>query len=355
VYYDPGVGTFPEPGWVTWAGKLISDIAGLAFGAGLTWKIQEAYRYLMHNWEPGDQVFLFGFSRGAYAVRVLAGMLHELGLMPRGNDNMVPYMVRLFKTARKDELTGKSEDKSAYWKLRDEFRRTFARPVNIGDDERRFPIHFVGVWDTVSSIGWAWDPPKFPFSTHNPTIDVIRHAVSVDERRWFFRQNLMEQAEQKVSGARTQDIVQLWFPGVHCDVGGGYPEESSGLWRTSFEWMLAEAQNAGLFVNQTRVADVLRRTTPSQSPWDDPAHESLTPAWWPLEFFPKLCWQQTRQRRFPAVGLGRHRTIAAGQLLSAATIKRIRETDYAPANMTARFRADVRGLSQVPESYPYAP
>jgi len=69
VYYDPGVGTLPEPGWITWVGKAISDIGGLAFGMGLTWKVQEAYCYLMDNWEPGDAVYLFGFSRGAYTAR----------------------------------------------------------------------------------------------------------------------------------------------------------------------------------------------------------------------------------------------------------------------------------------------
>src|SRR4051812_21990256 len=95
LYYDPGVGTLPEPG--AW-GKLngwISKIAGLAFGAGLEWKVQEAYTYLMDWWEPGDRVFLFGFSRGAYGARVLAGMLHAVGLLPKGAYNLVPYAMRL--------------------------------------------------------------------------------------------------------------------------------------------------------------------------------------------------------------------------------------------------------------------
>src|ERR1043165_1020300 len=206
LYYDPGVGTLPEPGFVTAIGQWFSDVCGLAFGAGLLWKVQEAYAYLMNMWEPEDHVFLFGFSRGAYTVRVLAGLLHELGLLPRSNDNLIPYVTRLFKTARKDQTLGRAEPKSQYWQLREDFRRTFARPTFAGDAERRFPIHFLGVWDTVSSVGWVWDPAKFPYTAHNPSIRIVRHAVSIDERRWFFRQNLMEKTGD-------QDFHQLWFPG----------------------------------------------------------------------------------------------------------------------------------------------
>src|SRR5690349_18658193 len=101
LYYDPGVGTLPEPGLWTSAGKWISKVFGLAFGGGLGWKVEEAYSFLMENWEPGDKVFLFGFSRGAYSVRVLAGLLHALGLLPHGNQNLVPYVMRLFKASRK--------------------------------------------------------------------------------------------------------------------------------------------------------------------------------------------------------------------------------------------------------------
>src|SRR6266404_1134644 len=84
IYYDPGVGTLPEPNRVTRIGKFYSTVAGLAFGAGLTTDVMEGYCFLMEQWEPGDRVFIFGFSRGAYTARVLAGLLHTFGLMPRG-------------------------------------------------------------------------------------------------------------------------------------------------------------------------------------------------------------------------------------------------------------------------------
>jgi uncharacterized protein (DUF2235 family) len=240
LYYDPGVGTLPEPGAMTRIMKRLSELYGLAFGAGLTLKVQEAYAYLMDFWEPGDRVYLFGFSRGAYTVRVLAGLLHTLGLLPRGNRNLVPYAMRLFSAVRNDGV-GASDAQAEYWKLCDGFRWAFARPVFDGDDDRRFPVHFLGVWDTVSSVGWVWEPAKFPFTAQNPSIDVIRHAVSVDERRRFFRQNLMQKAKNRREGEPEQDLKELWFAGVHSDVGGGYPEQDGGLWRVAFEWMLGEA------------------------------------------------------------------------------------------------------------------
>jgi uncharacterized protein (DUF2235 family) len=217
VYYDPGVGTLPEPSAFTRVQKKLSEIWGLAFGAGLTRKVEQAYATLMATWEPGDQVFLFGFSRGAYTVRVLAAVLHVMGLLPRGNDNLVPYVVRLFGGVRKQSDPQAPHGGTNYWRLCDEFRWSFARPVLGTGDDRRFQVHFLGVWDTVSSVGWIWDPVQYPFTARNPSIDVIRHAVAVDERRWFFRQNLMQQTGE-------QDFRELWFPGVHADVGGGYPE-----------------------------------------------------------------------------------------------------------------------------------
>ena len=182
LFYDPGVGTLPEP--VSWGRikKILFDLSDLAFATGLPDKVANAYGYLMDIWQPGDRVFLFGFSRGAYTVRVLAGLLHELGLLPRGGGNLVPYAYRLYKAVRKE-----SESKeNSYWDVCNKFRWAFARPVPGGGEDRRFPIHFLGVWDTVSSVGWVWNPAKFPYTAANPGIKIVRHAVSVDERRAFF-------------------------------------------------------------------------------------------------------------------------------------------------------------------------
>jgi uncharacterized protein (DUF2235 family) len=345
LYYDPGVGTLPEPGMLTAFGKRLSELFGLAFGAGLIDKVGEAYSYLMDFWEPGDRVFLFGFSRGAYTVRVLAGVLHALGLLPRGNHNLVPYVMRLFKAVRKEDTAEETGGPSGYWKLCQEFRWTFARPVPGSDDDRRFGIHFLGAWDTVSSVGWVWDPARFPYTARNPSIAIIRHAVSVDERRSFFRQNLMQQTGE-------QDFQELWFPGVHGDVGGGYPEKDGGLWRMAFEWLLGEARTAGLLVDPERLEAVLHRTPPPQRPWTEPQHESLTLLWWPAEFFPKLRWRAQLGMRVPELGLGRHRYIQDNALLHQSTLRRIRDTSYAPPNLPQAFLDKVRALADVPEAMP---
>ena len=337
VYYDPGVGTLPEPGAWTKVQKIASQGLGLFFGAGLTWKVGEAYSFLMDYWEPGDNVFLFGFSRGAYSVRVLAGLLHLMGLMPHGNHNLVPYVLRLYGAGRKKE--------SRYWKLSNEFRWTFARRIQESDQDRHFRVHFVGVWDTVSSVGWAWEPTTFPYTASNPSIDTIRHAISIDERRWFFRQNLMTQMGQ-------QDIQELWFPGVHSDVGGGYPEKEGGLWRNSFQWLLEEAQKAGLLVNTERLKKVLK--TPPQKPWLEPQHKSLEWWCWPGEIFPKMTWRPGLSCRLPSVGLGRHRFVHDGALIHKSALLRIRDyAGYAPPNLSKAFLDTVRGISDVPDALPY--
>src|SRR3954469_15480876 len=229
-YYDPGVGTIPELSLVPRLQSTTSKLMALAFAADLHEKVRVAYSHLMDWWEPGDRVFIFGFSRGAYTARVLAALLSAVGLMPRGNSALLPYAVALFTSLR-------HESSERYWRVLNAFRRSFARAIP-GREDARFPVHFLGVWDTVSSVGWVWDPPAYPYTAKLPNVAIVRHAVSIDERRWFFRQN-------RITPQPEQDAREVWFAGVHGDIGGGYPEEDGGLWRVTFEWMLREARIAG--------------------------------------------------------------------------------------------------------------
>lgn len=347
LYYDPGVGTLPEPSAFTAAAKWISKIGGLAFGEGLTWKISEAYEWLMDTWEPGDQVFLFGFSRGAYSVRVLAALLHGIGLLPKGNNNLVPYAMRLFKAIANSPSKSKKKFNKNFV-LCDKFRRTFARAIpDAPDEERRFPVHFIGVWDTVSSVGWVWEPAQYAYTRMNPSVKKVRHAVSIDERRIFFRQNLFK-------AAPGQDLVELWFPGVHSDVGGGYPQADSGLSRLAFQWMVTEAQTAGILVNPLRLDEVLNKFPRSARPWTDCQHESLKGVWWVPEFLPKPQWDAKLQRRKIGFGLGRYRYILDCALMSKATLLRIKDDkNYAPHNLTPEFLRMVRALQSIPEFLPF--
>lgn len=351
VYYDPGVGTMPEPGFWTPLGQWFSKVMGLAFGVGLEGKVSRAYIFLMRHYEPGDQIYLYGFSRGAYTVRVLAGVLHEFGLLPSGSENLVPYMMRYASAVR--ALDGKSKAKqNSYWRVAREFRQSFARTITQGRRESRtVKVRFLGLWDTVSSVGWVWEPARFAHTANNPGVEVVRHAVALDERRAFFRQNRWTATPKP-----GQDVAEWWFAGVHSDVGGGYPESEGGLWRAPWLWMLLESRRAGLKVRSPAVRRLLKRTSTVQPAWACSPHESLTWSWWPAEFFPKLRWQPQWRRRVPHLNLFHRRQLVEGALLHATLLRRLRRTDlnYAPPNVTPAFVTRVRALGRVPRVMPYA-
>src|SRR5439155_24700396 len=120
------------------------------------------------------------------------------------------------------------------------FRRAFSRKVQVD---------FLGLWDTVSSIGWAWNPKYLQFTANNPIVKTVRHAVALDERRAYFLQNLWGHDPHL-----STDIQQVWFPGVHCDIGGGYREQQAGLSKITLKWMVDQATSFGLQFNPKAVA-----------------------------------------------------------------------------------------------------
>jgi len=347
LYYDPGVGTLPEPGALLPVLKTLTQWFGLAFGLGLSRKIIQAYTYLIDFWEPNDRVFLFGFSRGAYTARVLAGLLHQLGLLPRGNYNLIPYAMKYFRRITEARHYKSRVADAGKWKqLCDEFRRTFAREVTPGDEERRFQVHFLGVWDTVSSVGWVWDPKHFPFTAYNPSVKHIRHAVAIDERRAFFRQNLCRPAPG-------QDVLELWFPGVHSDIGGGGPPERGRLWWNSFQWMQVQAAGAGLYFDAKKLKALVAEK-PSQV-WVEPISSSFEPAiWYVGEIWPKLTYSSKSKIRYPRCNFGRVREIHPGALIDQAALLRIRAPDiaYCPKNLPKTFISSAKTLTEAP---PYLP
>jgi hypothetical protein len=191
-------------------------------------------------------------------------------------------------------------------------------------EQRHFHVHYLGLWDTVSSVGWVWDPARYPFTARNPSVHAARHAVSIDERRWFFRQNRLNKATPD------QRIDEIWFPGVHSDIGGGYPQSDGALWREPFAWILAGAEAAGLKVDSARKAQILP-PSPADATSTDPKHESLKGWWWPGECFPKWQWSSLRQHTRPAIGGGRFRTSWRKTCQSALVRSaRMRLTDRKP-------------------------
>lgn len=284
TYYHPGLGTMEAAGALTGFSRWWTRLAGFAFGYGLRNDIRDIYVFLMNHYEAGDKVFLFGFSRGAYTVRAVAALLHMVGLIRPGNETLVPYAIRLMSKIReRDGEDGKAAIARAIITAQ-QFKLTFAslecRP------------HFVGVWDTVNSVGWIENPLRLPFSANNPSIEVGRHAVAIDERRAFFRESLWHPKGRGPSGPK--DLQQVWFPGSHGDVGGGYPERDSALAKVALEWMLREAQAEGLATIAEREARIMGRAGGNYVAPDPTAtiHDELKHwNWWPAQLFPKKHWQ----------------------------------------------------------------
>jgi len=215
-YYHPGLGSMGSPAALTTFSRLWTKAWGLAFGYGLSQHMMDLYSWVMDRYQPDDRVYIFGFSRGAYTARALSGMFHALGLIRCQDAALIPYGIRLLKAF------GKGDNE----RIAAKFQETFSS-IHVTQE-------FIGVWDTVSSVGAVYTPVHFPFTAFNPSIRKARHAVAIDERRAFYRQNLF-------SPAPGQDIQQVWFAGAHSDVGGGYPEAQSGLSKIALEWMIREA------------------------------------------------------------------------------------------------------------------
>lgn len=302
-YYHPGVGTMGSPEAHNRLQKEWSRIKGMAFGAGLLDNVADAYRYLMNTYEDGDRIYLFGFSRGAFTARAIASVVHVFGLCCAGNEGLIPYLLRMYS-----RLSRKAKRKKSTFDSEDAFKHIFAHqnPVNI---------HFCGLWDTVSSYGWVYSPIMFPWEGRNPVILTGRHAISIHERRCYYQDNLWGKSFPG------QDIRQVWFSGVHSDIGGSYLERESGLSKIALEWMLVEAEKAGLLVDCRKAQTVLGRHNPSvhhhkamQYAVPDAnaeLHKSLSGRWWIPEYLPHLANPQSRDGGL-YLPLGRYRVIPPG-------------------------------------------
>jgi uncharacterized protein (DUF2235 family) len=316
-YYHPGIGTMEPPGALIPISRKVSRTLGMAVGAFLENDIRDAYVFLMQTYEPGDSVFLFGFSRGAYTVRAVASLLRLYGLLRPGNEALVPYAIRMMmavKKAREKDPARYKETINEYFSLAARFKATMARECRPW---------FIGVWDTVSSIGWVENPLKLPYVADNGEIEIGRHAIAIDERRAFFRTNLWRPVSEADGSHGPRDLLQVWFPGVHCDVGGGYAEAESGLSKLALEWMLDEAEQHGLKVNVSAKRDILGAKDPYVKPNPNgPMHESLK-GWWNLaEYVPKrhFNWQTKQEER--RANRFKRRTIPSGAVIHWSVYER---------------------------------
>jgi uncharacterized protein (DUF2235 family) len=242
LHYHPGVGT-----------RRFERMRGGAFGFGISRSVRDCYRFLVENYEPGDELYLFGFSRGAFAARSLAGLVRNSGILRPQHFARIPDAYRLYRAGRKS-----AEPREIEAQL---FRRMHSHP------DQNPMVHFIGVWDTVGSLGipvdgfglgrlvnglWGFHDTEL-----SSRVRYAYQALAIDEQRSPFRPTPWTLG----SDPAEQTLEQVWFSGVHCDVGGGYRDPA--LSEIALLWMADRASRAGLALDPGRL-----RTC--DAPEDDP-------------------------------------------------------------------------------------
>ncbi|KAJ3741442.1 hypothetical protein DFH05DRAFT_1506115 [Lentinula detonsa] len=342
VYYQAGIGTYTSPQIATPLMAKFSKTVDMAIGWYLDAHVMGGYEFLMQNYKADDRICIFGFSRGAYTARSLAGMIHKVGILPACNHQQVPFAYKMF--TRDDEI-GYAQSAA--------FKKAFSVDATI---------EFVGVWDTVNSVGLV--PHRLPFTTSNTLVKTFRHALSLDERRAKFKANLwnppsdynhtedvkdggkhphhhhrhfdLEHSRFYKDANQKTDIEEVWFAGCHCDIGGGSVSntETVNLARVPLRWMIRECfrTNTGILfhseglrslglnpdslwpevkprpdplpVTSAHIRRIPRNPPPSEETPEasifkteeeldledalSPIYDqlSLAPGWWALEFWP---------------------------------------------------------------------
>lgn len=305
-YYNEGIGAQPnafERGLDT-VGSVFhvpgierNLVAGIT-GEGIDRHIKDCYRWLVVNFVPGDDIYLFGFSRGAYTVRSLAGLIRKCGILKGVDDRLTDKAYDLYR--QRDEAQGADSPEAVA------FRQ--ANSYETG-------ITFIGVWDTVGELGIPVDLPilatidKAQYEFHDVSLSsrvkYAYHSLAIDERRKAFSPTLWQQQSDGVTAG--QVLEQTWFAGTHSNIGGGYAD--CGLSDNTFLWMAQGAKRAGLELDDAYVASTI-----TSACWNGVVHESATP--------PEL-WELT------------NRTIAAGRSkadVDAGTPDPTRETLHETAS-----------------------
>ncbi|MBL0925388.1 MAG: DUF2235 domain-containing protein [Sphingomonadaceae bacterium] len=296
VYYDPGVGTFGADGAWSRFWRKTHEVWGLMTGWGLDQNVKEAYRFLVQNYDNGkrkggkqserDRIFIFGFSRGAYSARVLAGFIHAVGLIEPRNLNLLDYAYRAYKAI------GEDEKQEAFAEV-----RLYERILNPD----RPPIRMLGLFDTVGSVIESgrngFRLKSHAFTDRNCSVQSVSHAVAIDERRTMFQPQLWPSDQEywgnpfNNAAAQPQDAKEVWFAGGHGDVGGGYPEAESELCKLPLLWMIERAKLCGLNFRQQSINSIVMGSN-KKAKYVAPnalgaPHNTMTSGWSVLEFVPR--------------------------------------------------------------------
>lgn len=288
VYYHAGVGT----------ARGMDRITGGAFGDGIEANIRELYRFIVYNFEPGDELYFFGFSRGAFTVRTLAGFMNFVGLVTKDGDYYVPDLYDCYERSQ-----GPGTDQ---W---------IKAHHNIAPPDPCPPIRFIGVWDTVGALG----APGFlgqvlnrgKYRYHDvglhAAIQNAYHALAIDERRKPFMPNIWDRP-----AGWTGALEQAWFAGVHSNVGGGYSPD--GLANEALHWIVEKAEALGLMVDSGYLAHF-------RPCFNSVLQDSMTPMY-------RLYGEYVRP-------IGQH--LPAGEVVHRSPLDRraLPDCHYAPPNLAA--------------------
>ncbi|MDH3646518.1 MAG: DUF2235 domain-containing protein [Gammaproteobacteria bacterium] len=326
AFHDDGVGTQSN--------KLFKVLAG-ATGLGLSRNIRQLYNNLVHHYAPGDNIYLFGFSRGAFTVRSLAGLISLCGVidqqkLDRPLDDSIGEAFSLYWKVHR------TQD----WTITQDFRRKYAHrhpddPANSHrfggpgcKDEFDVPIKFIGVWDTVGAIGLpiaeltdAADK-IFRFKFHKEDllacVEHGYHALAIDDERHSFHPVIWDEASKK----DYQVLEQVWFSGVHSNIGGGYPKDQMAL--VALAWMLDKAAACGL-----RFRDELRQQFELEANVHGKLYNSRAGFAVYYRYRPRNI-EQLLKEKLPA---------GAVPKIHATVFDRVQRatSDYAPANIPAKY------------------
>jgi uncharacterized protein (DUF2235 family) len=316
LHYEAGVGT-----------RRFEHLLGGGFGVGLSRNVKECYRFLVENYAPGDELYFFGFSRGAYTARSTVGLVRNAGILRPGHRDRIGHAYALYRDPRRD--TAPSGIAAEL------FRRSYSY------DE--VSVHFVGVWDTVGALGipidgfrpplvsrlWAFHDTKLSRYVRNAF-----HAVAIDERRGPFRPTLW----QRQDDAEGQTLEQVFFAGVHCDIGGGYREPE--LSDIPLGWMAGKARGCDLALRPDHL--VLDREHPDTEERRD--GRTVAPD-------PRGTLHNSRTRFYVALPVYNRQVVGTdgGWVSSSAKARWDEDASYRPPGLSAAVSAGEPQVTPVPD------
>jgi hypothetical protein len=350
--YDDGVGT---------SSFLPFAVLGGAFGWGLTRNVRELYKFLCRNYQNGDRIYGFGFSRGAFTIRVLIGLVLNQGLVKFSTeaelDKNARAAYRAYRHAKYSAVNLQYPYRLVRTLLDRRFYKSCERPIN--------EIEFLGLWDTVAAYGlpmdemtrgvnnWIW-PLELPSTEFDKRIVKARHALAIDDERETFSPVLWDEdpTNTQPSGSermtKDEQLLQVWFTGMHANVGGGYPDDA--LANVSLSWIMAEAQQAGLiFKSMANAEPDALLTADSAKDKDGRLYNSRSGLGGYYRYSPRTISQfydkmpEAIKRR---VGAPKERS-PANQSNISALIPKIHETVFGRLKMGAHFYAPI----VIPERY----